>query len=202
MQRRSPADPPSPEMPRPITRAPPPPRRPRPGGPAPSPGPSWAALSPQPGPREPPGGEAPARPAPRPPHGGAPGSASWVGAAPAAAAGRRSRRCSGARSPATPGTRDGGAAVQRPPAAGRLRAGEVTPRAERAGRIRGGRGGSGNQAALRGEGRGRSHHLCALTAPTSNFLKLGSDATQPALVGACRRELCKGFSAAGPKNAP
>lgn len=132
--------------------APPPALRPRPSRrPRPLLGKRLVAHSPA-GAREPPGGEAPAYPEPRPPHGGAAHSATRVGAAPAGAAGRRSCRCSRARSPATPGTRDGGAAVQRPPAAGRLRAREVTPKAERAGRIRGGRGSWGNPAALRGRG--------------------------------------------------
>lgn len=138
---------------------------------------------------EPLSGEAPARPEPRSPHGGAARSASGVRAAPAAAAGRRSRRCSGVRSPAAPGTRDGGSAVQRPPAAGRLRAREVTPRAERAGRIRGGRGGSGNPAALRGRGRAGPTTHAVFTTSTSNFLKPGSDAAHLTLVGGCRRAL-------------
>ena len=58
-----------------------------------------------------------------------------------------------------------------------------------------------------GEGKGRSHHPCLLTASSSNFLKPGSDAPHPALVGGCRRALWKRFSAvlhrgAGRKNDP
>lgn len=140
--------------------APPSAHKPRPGGPALSQGCGWLRSLPSWGPgslrteRLPP---APNRRL----HGGAAHCATRVGAT----AGRRSRRCSGAGTPAAPGTRDGGAAVQRPPAAGRLRAREVTPRAERAGRIRGGRGGgSGYLAALCGRA-GADPTLLALFPP-------------------------------------
>lgn len=161
--------------------APPPARRPHLDGPAPVPGTRMDCAGSPKGTRGLSRRRAPSRAEPQPSHGGAARSARGVRAALAAAAGRRSRRGSGARSPATPGTRDGGAAVQRPPAAGRLRAGEVTPRAKRAGRIRGGRGGPGSRTALRGRGGAGPTTLVPLTASTFNFLEPGSDAAHPSV---------------------
>lgn len=65
----------------------------------------------------------------------------------------------------------------------------------------------GEPGGAAGAGRDRPPNHCPLTALTSNFPKSGSDAAHPALVGACRRALCKGFGAAlhrgtNRKNAP